>query len=144
VKEGKYQEAVVQFRNGIEIAHPVHCGTLSTRAHQQAYGELLTTVGLDSGNADGQLKLATLLFSARKYNDAQAASEESLPSGPHNSRARTVLGEKHGALEAWPSAIRESQPAIALDPTQVENSSELAQSYPYVVHNITGLKCSTF
>src|SRR5579872_6201087 len=126
-KEGKYQEAVIQFRDAIEIdprfaaAHyQLALAYLKLNASQEAYRELLTTVELDTGNVDAQLDLAVMLIGARKYDDAQKAAERIIASDPRNAHAHAILGEKHAALQAWPLAIQEFQTAIELDPKQVE------------------------
>ncbi len=135
-KTGKYQEAVIQFRNAIQIdprsadSHYQLAGVyLKLKATQQAYQELLTTVELDPKNAEAQLQLATLFIGGRKYDDAQKTAEKVIAADPGNARAHTVLGEKHALVQAWPLAIREFQTAIALDPTQIENYTGLAVAY---------------
>src|SRR5215467_13862101 len=82
-REDKYQEAVIQFRNAIEVDprfvqahHQLALVYIRMKAYQQAYRELLRTVELDSRNADAQLELAKLLLSGRKYDDAQNAAEK--------------------------------------------------------------------
>ncbi len=135
-RAGKYKEAVIQFRNAIEIdprfaqAHYQLASVyLKLNSLQQAYRELSTAVELDPGNTDGQLQLATLLIGARKYDDAAKAVEKVIAADPRNARAHTVLGQKHVMLQAWPLAIREFQTAIELDPKQVENYGGLGLAY---------------
>ncbi|MBZ5623342.1 MAG: tetratricopeptide repeat protein [Acidobacteriia bacterium] len=135
-KAGKYQEAVIEFRNAIEIdprsaeAHyQLASAYLKLKATPQAYRELLTTVELDPQNSEAQLQLATLFISGRKYDEAQKAAEKVIAADPRNARAHMVLGEKHAAVQAWPLAIREFRTAIELDPTQVENYAGLALAY---------------
>lgn len=135
-KAGKYQEAVIQFRNALEIdprfakAHHQLAGVyIKLKAPQQAYRELSTAVELDPKNADAQLQFATLLLGIHKYEEAQQAAEKVIAADPGNATAHAVLGEKYASLQAWPLAIREFQTAIDLDPTQVEIYAHLAQAY---------------
>jgi tetratricopeptide (TPR) repeat protein len=135
-KAGKYQEAVIQFSNAIEIDprfaeahHQLARVYIKLKAPQQAYREFSTTVELDPGNADAQLQLATLLISVHKYDDAQKAAEMVIAADPRNAPAHTVLGKKHAVLQDWPRAIREFQTAIELDPSQVENYAGLGLAY---------------
>jgi tetratricopeptide (TPR) repeat protein len=135
-KAGKYQAAIIQFRNAIEIdprfaeAHRQLAGVyLKLNSPQQAYRELLATVELDPRNTDAQLQLATLLIGARKYADAEKAVERVIAINPRNARAHTLLGQKHAVVHAWPSAIKEFQTAIELDPTQVDSYAGLGLAY---------------
>jgi Tfp pilus assembly protein PilF len=105
-KAGKYQEAVIQFSNAIEIDprfaeahHQLARVYIKLKAPQQAYREFSTTVELDPGNADAQLQLATLLISVHKYDDAQKAAEMVIAADPRNAPAHTVLGKKHAVLQ---------------------------------------------
>ena len=133
---GKYQAAIIQFRNAIEIDprfgqahHQLANVYLKLKSPQPAYRELLATVELDPKNADAQLQLATLLIGSRKYADAEKAVERVIALDPRNARAHALLGQKHSVVQAWPMAIREFQTAIELDPTQVENYAGLSLAY---------------
>jgi tetratricopeptide (TPR) repeat protein len=133
---GKYQEAVIQFRNAIEVdsrfaaahyelAHAY--GKL--QSPQQAYRELVATVGLEPGNADAQLELATFFIAGRKYEEAQKAVEKVLAADSHNAKAHALLGEMHGMRQMWPQAIQELETAIRLDPARVETYAQLSRAY---------------
>jgi tetratricopeptide (TPR) repeat protein len=135
-KAGKYPEAVIQFRNAIEVDPGYANGHyqlaqvyLKLKASQLAYRELLKTVELDAKNTDAQLQLAALLIGGHKYDDAQKAAERIIATDPRNARGHTILGQKHAALQAWPQAMREFQTAIALDPAAIESYSGLALVY---------------
>jgi tetratricopeptide (TPR) repeat protein len=136
-KAGKYQEAVIQFRNAIAIdprfaaAHyKLADAYIKLKLSQQAYQELLTTVELDSGNTGAQLELAALWVRGHKYAEAQRSLEKILAADPGNARAHSVLGDKYAAEQAWPLAIREFETAIALDSAAAaENYNSLAFAY---------------
>jgi len=136
VKAEKYREAVIQFRNAIEIeprsaeAHRELANVyLKLKDSQLAYRELLSTVELDPHDFGSQLQLATLYIAAHKYDDAQRTAEKVVAADPRNAQAHTVLGEMHTAEQAWPEAIREYQKAMELDPAAVANYSGLALAY---------------
>src|SRR6516164_5677527 len=81
-KEGKYQEAVIQFRNAIEIDprfaeahHQLALAYIKLKNSQLAYRELLTATELDPNNLDAKLELTALLLAAHRYDDAQKAAE---------------------------------------------------------------------
>lgn len=135
-KAGKYQDAVIQFRNSIEIDpksaiahHHLALAYLKLKAPQLAYKELLATVELDPGNTDAQLQLAALLVAGGKYAEAQKIAEKIIAADPRNARAHTILGQTHAAVRAWPQAIRELETAIAVAPDQFESYAGLALVY---------------
>lgn len=125
--QSKYQEAVVEFRNAVQI------DPRSTDAHYQlaraymrlknpqaAYRELVETVTLAPQNSDAQLQLAALLVTGRQYEQAEVAANKVIAADPKNSKAHTILGAKHAMLGELSTAISEFQKAIELDPKQVE------------------------
>jgi len=134
--QSKYQEAVVEFRNAVQI------DPRSTDAHYQlaraymrlknpqaAYRELVETVTLAPQNSDAQLQLAALLVTGRQYEQAEAAANKVIAADPKNSKAHTILGAKHAMLGELSTAISEFQKAIELDPKQVEYYDSLGTLY---------------
>src|SRR5580698_11146526 len=84
-KAAKYQEAVIEFRNALQIdprlanAHQkLAMAYLKLGNSEAAYRELRETVGLDPKNRDAQLEMASLLLARRQYGAAQAAAESAL------------------------------------------------------------------
>src|SRR5580700_3702994 len=76
-QRGKYQEAVIQFRNAIQIdprlaeAHwHLARAYLRLRNSEAAYHELTETLSLEPKNPDAQLELASLLLARREYTEA--------------------------------------------------------------------------
>jgi tetratricopeptide (TPR) repeat protein len=135
-KAGKYHEAVIQFRNVIQIdprsanAHyQLALAYLKLKSVQQAYQELVSAVELDPKNTDAQLRLAELFLGGHKYNEAQKTLEMVIATDPGNAWAHTLLGEKHAAVQDWPLAIREFETAMARDQAQIENYANLAFVY---------------
>jgi len=135
-KAGKYQEAVIQFRNAIDMRprlagphYQLALAYLSLKSPQQAYQELVSTVELDPRNIDAQLELASLLLGARKYGELQTTLETVIAADAENARAHTLLGEKNASEHVWDAAVREYQLAMSLDPHASENYRGLAMVY---------------
>jgi tetratricopeptide (TPR) repeat protein len=136
MNSGRYKEAVIQFRNAIQIdpefaeAHyQLATAYIKLQSVQEAFRELSTTVELDPRNTDAQLRLAVFLIGMRRYDDAQRAAEKVIAADPRNARAHSVLAEKYAVLQVWTQAIQEFQTAIDLDPAQVENYARLSIVY---------------
>ena len=135
-KAGKYQEAVIQYRNAIAIdprwaaAHyRLALAYMELKVPQQAYQEFLSAVELDPANADAQLQLAALYIAGRKYDDAQKTLDRLVAADPSNFRAHTLLGEDYAARQAWEPAVHEFQIAMAGDASQIGNYAGLASVY---------------
>src|SRR5580698_11324547 len=117
--KGKYQEAIVEFRNAIEIdpkvaaAHYQLARTyLTLKNPGAAFGELQQTVARDPKNLNAQLELASLLVAGRKFDQAQSAANVVLKADPNNARAHALLGESLAATHDLPNAISEFQKAV--------------------------------
>lgn len=135
-KAGKYQEAVIEFRNAIQIdprlaaAHWKLAGAyLKLGNSEAAYHELTETVSLDPGNADAQMDLAGLLVARRQFDAAQTAAEAALRLQPGSARAHAVLGEKYILTHERQKAIDELQKSVAADPQRVEGYAALGAAY---------------
>lgn len=135
-KAGKYNEAVVEYRNAIQLDPKlVQAHYQLSRAYVQlkslgpAYNELRQTVELDPKNADAQLELATLLLGAKKYAEAKAPAAAVLASNPANGRAHEILGDEAALTGDSAGAIREYQTAIKLEPSRLQSYSSLAAVY---------------
>jgi len=132
-KAGEYTEAVIQYRNAIQIDPKVaHAHYQLARAYLElkfmaaAYNELRETVTLDPENSKAQLQIATLLMGARKYAEAKTAATKVLAMDPRNAGAYAILGDQSALTGDWPGAVREYQAAIQLDPHRLETYSSLA------------------
>src|SRR5271170_219272 len=97
-KQSKFQEAVIQFRNALQIdprfaeAHyQLARSYLSLRNSNAAFRELTETVTLDPKNSAAQLQLAALLVASRQFDQAEAAATKVLVTDPKNAKARTIL-----------------------------------------------------
>jgi tetratricopeptide (TPR) repeat protein len=133
---GKYQEAVIQFRNAIQIdprfaAAHWHLARACLRLgnSEAAFHELTETVNLEPKNADAQLELAGVLLARHQYDEAQAAAQEALKVKPNNARAHAILGQKYILTHDRQNAIQELQKAVTADPQQVEGYAALGATY---------------
>jgi tetratricopeptide (TPR) repeat protein len=136
VKSGKYQEAVIQFRNALEIdpryaaAHyQLGRAYLVLKNPSAAYRELTEAVTLDPANFDAQIQLATLLLGSRQLDQAQSVAQKVLAVDPGNVRAHAILGEKYTLTRDFPKAIHEFRQVVAAEPQRIENHAALGAVY---------------
>ncbi|MBZ5625336.1 MAG: tetratricopeptide repeat protein [Acidobacteriia bacterium] len=136
VKSGKYQEAVIQFRNALEIdprfaaAHyELGRAYLALKNPDSAYRELTEAVTLDPANSDAQIQLATLLLGRRQLDQAQSLAQKVLAAEPGNARAHAILGEKYTLTRDFPKAIQEFLKVVEIEPQRVENYGALGAVY---------------
>src|SRR4051794_36229431 len=118
---GKYQEAVIQFRNALEIdprfatAHyELGCAYIALKIPDAAFRELNEAVTLDPSNYDAQVKLATLLVGRGQLDQAQLFAQKVLAAEPGNARAHAILGEKHALAGDYSKAIEEFKKVVEL------------------------------
>src|SRR5579863_4907117 len=94
IDAGKYQEAVIEYRNAIQIdpqsaeAH-YHLGRsyLSLQNVESAYREFRSAVTLDPANRDAKLQLAGLLVTRKEFPEAEAMAKAVVRAEPQNVRA---------------------------------------------------------
>jgi tetratricopeptide (TPR) repeat protein len=135
-QRARYQEAVIQFRNAIEIdprfaeAHWQLARTfLRLRNSEAAFRELHETVRLEPRNADAELELAALYLARRQYAEAQAAVQVALKTAPQSARAHAILGEKYLLTHDREKAVEELRKAVEADPQRVEGYAALGAAY---------------
>jgi tetratricopeptide (TPR) repeat protein len=135
-QRGKYQEAVIEFRNAIQIdprfaAAHWHLARACLRlgSSEAAYHELTETVSLEPKNADAQLELAALLLDRRRLDEAQAAAEAALKIDPNNARAHAIIGAKDLLTHDREKAVQELRKSVDADPKRVEGYAALGATY---------------
>jgi len=135
-KSGKYQEAVIEFRNAIEVDHRFPAAHLqlgrtylALKNLDAAYRETNEAVTLDPGNSEGQLQLAALLMGRNQLDQAQSVAQKVLDAEPGNVHAHAIMGERHAAAHDFAKAIQEFQKMVELEPQRVENHGVLGATY---------------
>ncbi len=126
MKAGKYQEAVIQFRNAARIdprfaaAHyELARAYQALNQNEPAWREFTETVALDPGNRDAQLRLAALMFARRQYAEGQSIVQRVLHAHPEDARAHALLAERYTITGDTDNAISELRKVIELDRRQV-------------------------
>src|SRR3984957_19361322 len=119
----RYAEAVVQYRNAIDIdprftaAHLELARVyLNLNARADAAREFQESLVLEPNNSQVKLELAPLLILARHNDKAAVLIQEVLKGDPKNSRAHAILGQSYADGRDLPNAIRELQTAIEIEP----------------------------
>ena len=131
-QQGKYQEAVIQFRNALDIdprlaAAHLQLGRtyLALKNRDAAYREINESATLDPSNSNVQLELASVLLIRGQLEPAQSLAKKVLASEPGNAGAHKILAEKEALAHDFPQAIQEFQKTIELEPQRIENYQAL-------------------
>ena len=134
-RQGRYAEAVLQFRNAVQIdprlaqAH-YELGRTYLRLGdgELAYREFLATAELEPKNIEAHLQLASLLVAGGHSQEARETVEHVLALEPRNARAHRILGTAYAAGHDLPHAIDEYRRAIDLDPAEVGAYADLGNA----------------
>src|SRR5262249_40522104 len=102
---------------------------LGLRNLDSAYTELSEAARIDPANADTQLWLASVLLARRRLEEAQAIAEKVLAADPVNTRAHSIIGEKHTLMQDFPRAVAAFQKVVQLEPGRVENYAALGAAW---------------
>jgi tetratricopeptide (TPR) repeat protein len=140
-KAGRYKEAVIHFRNAIQV-NPELAGAhlrlaqtyLELKSFQAAFVELQRTVELDPRNSEAQLQLATLLISSKKYDDAKTITAKVLLEKPNNANTHAALAERLAATGDPSAAVREYRSAIKHAPKRMTHYFALGALYKSTGH----------
>lgn len=139
LKEEKFQEASLEFRNAIQIDDryaPGHWGL--GRAYEglkrlpEAFDEVKRTVDLDANHLDSRVKLGNyyLLFNPPSVDEASALAEYVLQKDPnhiegHILRASVMMAQGRSRDEI----LAELNQAINIDPSRIDSYVSLARFY---------------
>lgn len=141
LKDEKYQEASIEFRNAIQIDDKLaaaHWGLARAyeglQRSQEMYDELHTTVGLDANNLEARVKLGNYdMQIAGRFPEALAEAEklakEILKKEANHVEGYILLGSVLFAQNQKDQAFAELNHAIELDPKRVESRLALARFY---------------
>ena len=141
LKEGKFQEAALEFRNAVQLDEswaPGHWGL--ARAYeglqrgQEAFDELKKTVQLDPNNLEARVKLGTIYIAASRgkpdvINEAEKLANEVLQKDPNHIEAHILLGTVYFARNEREKGLAELNRAVEIDPKRVESYLSLARFY---------------
>jgi tetratricopeptide (TPR) repeat protein len=137
--EGKYQEALVQFRNALQRdprfgeAHLRLAATYEQLGDgRNAMREYVRAADALPQSLEAQIKAASYLLLARQFEDVRARAQAALAIDPKSVDAQILLGNALGGLRDFEAALRELEEAVKLDPTSsvalsAVGSAQLAQ-----------------
>jgi tetratricopeptide (TPR) repeat protein len=133
-EQSKLKEAVVEYRNAIQKdakygeAHlklAEACSRLGDlRCALRAY---VNAADLLPANLDAQLKAGTLLYLAKRYDEARTRADKVLAGDPKNLEAKLLRANATAELDDLDSAIRGIEEAIAIAPNASGAYSNLGQ-----------------
>src|SRR5215203_2152486 len=141
LKDSKYQEASLEFRNALQIDDKLGAGHWGlARAFEglerfpEMLDELRKTVTLDKENLDARIKLGNYFIAgSRNRADIIAESErlatEILQKDPNNIEGRILMGSVLFAQNQKDKAFAELNRAIELNPKRVESYLSMARFY---------------
>jgi len=141
LKESKYQEASLEFRNAIQIDDklaPAHWGLARAFEGLERFPEMIDelrkVVTLDKENLEARIKLGNYyLFGSRGRADVIAEAErlakEVLDKDPNNIEGHILMGSVLFAENQKDKAYAELNHAIEIDPKRVESYLSLAKFY---------------
>lgn len=141
LKEKKYQEASLEFRNAIQIDEklaPAHWGLAQAYEGldrlQDAFAELKITIELDPNNLDARVRLGNYYLSPSKdpfVAEAERLAREVLDKDPNHIEGHILMGNVLFLQDrAHPErALAELNRAIELDPKRIESYIALTRFY---------------
>jgi tetratricopeptide (TPR) repeat protein len=131
-EQGKYAEAVVQFRNAIQRdpksgdAHEkLAQALLQAGDAANALGEYIRAADLEPDNAQLQLKTGDLLLLAGKPEDAKARAARVLATQPDNVDAQILTANALAGLKDLDAAVAQIEDALRVDPDRGGTYSSL-------------------
>jgi tetratricopeptide (TPR) repeat protein len=147
LKDEKFQEASLEFRNAIQIDERLasaHWGLARSyeglQRFQEAFEELRKTTELDKENLDARVKLGNYYIAAAKGQpellaEAERLAKEILQKNANHVEGHLLMGSVLYARNDRDQALKEINHAIELDPKRVESYLSLARFYIVVNDN---------
>lgn len=143
LKESKFQEASLEFRNAIQIDDQLaaaHWGLARAFEGLERFPEMIDelqkTINLDQENLEARVKLGNYyLVGARGRSDvigeAERLAKEVLEKDPNHIEGHILMGGVLFAQNQRDKAFAELNRAVELDPQRVESYLSLARFYTY-------------
>jgi tetratricopeptide (TPR) repeat protein len=136
LKEKKFQEATIEFRNAIQIDDKLasaHWGL--ARAYeglerwQEAFDEMKRAADLDPNNLDARVRIGNYYLLASQVQEAERYAGEVLQKDPNHIEGHILLSGILYAQGKKDQALAELKRAIEIDPKRTESHLSLAQFY---------------
>ncbi|MGI8733633.1 MAG: tetratricopeptide repeat protein [Pyrinomonadaceae bacterium] len=141
LKESKFQEAVLEFRNAVQIDDKLAAGYWGlARAYeglqrgQESFEALRKTIELDANNLDARVKLGTIYVALSRGKpdlvaEAERLAKEVLQKEPNHIEGHILTANIFFAQNQNDKALEELNRAVELDPKRVESYMSLARFY---------------
>ena len=139
LKESKFQEASLEFRNAIQIDDnlaPAHWGLARAYEGLERFPEMLDelrkTINKDTNNLDARVKLGNYYLAGSRgradvIGEAERLAKEILEKDPKNIEGHILMGSVLFQQNQKDKAFEELNHAIQLDPNRVESYLSLAK-----------------
>jgi len=149
LKEKKFQEASLEFRNALQIDDNLadaHWGLANAyeglQRYQEAFEEMKRVVELDPNNLDVRVKLGNYYLMGGKQSpaaisEAERLAKEVLQKNPNHIEGHILMGSVLFSQDHKPEAFAELNRAIELDPQRVESYLSLARFYAHTKDLVT-------
>jgi tetratricopeptide (TPR) repeat protein len=122
-KQGQFSEAVVEYRNAIQISETFGEARAKLALsyerlgdYQKAFAERIRAADLLPQDVDLQLSAGGYLLAAGRFDEARSRAQNVLKLESENVRAQILLGNSLAGLREFDQAISEIERAIQLDP----------------------------
>jgi tetratricopeptide (TPR) repeat protein len=139
LKEKKYQEATIEFRNALLIDNRMaaaHWGLAQAYEALQLVSETIEalrhTVDLDPNNLEARVKLGTYYLAGKLVAEAEKLAKEILLKDPNHIEGHILMASVLFEQNQREEAFRELNRAIELNPQRVESYLSLARFHAQV------------
>ena len=141
LKEQKFQEAALEFRNALQIDEKLadaHWGLANAyeglQRYQEAFDEMRQAAELDANNLDVRVKLGNYYLMAGKQSaaaisEAERMAKEVLQKNPNHIEGHILMGSVLFQQDKKSEAFAELNRAIEIDPQRIESYLSLARFY---------------
>ena len=137
--EGKYQEALIEFKNVVQLDPKnakayhqlalIHLKLGGMPDLRSAFGELSKAVELDPSIHDAQLKLGEFYLLSQQPQEAKKRAEVVLASSPQDPKGHLLRGRSLIVEKEFEEGIQELKKSLELDPANEQVYIDLARAY---------------